>query len=722
MRIGLGLQVLIALFLGLFFGLFFGPLCNFIKPVGDIYIMLLQMAVLPYICLSLIHGLGSMTPQIGKKLFLKGYPFWIILWGSIFIFIYLLSLLIPKPHLTFVGEGASDGGDTNLAANFFTYLIPQNPFYDLANNIVPAIAIFGLICGVALMHLETKEPLLSLLERSNQIIEKIFKWLAILSPIGIFSHIAVASGTVYFDDLQSLQFYVISFIFLTLFMIFWILPAILCSFTSLTYKQVMEAFRIVCLLPFATALPSISIPFILIYMKKLGERQPLKDSHFHATSQTVMPICYSFGQIGNCLILFFILFLSFYYRQPLVGSEKALLSILTIPMSIGSSATSINAVSFLIRQLHFPNEAIELFTQTMAVTLNFQVLLSIASVLTFIILVFYAYYGLLQVRWTRLSLHFLLAIVFFGGCIGLGKKWIHIADSYQNLYLDLKVADVIAHPVFSEVLPRQSVESRGEDASGAPKAEPLELILKTGVLRVGFSSVDIPYSYWNQNHELAGFDISYAYELAKDLDCTLEFIPIDFNTMAQDLEDRKYDIGMGAIIMTEDRIKRMDFTHTYTEQDNVLIVPMRKRSQYTHLEKVLEMPHLKIGAIGGNQSAVRRHFPQAELIESNDYSDLLEGRVEAWMSTRTQAFIWCLAHPEFVVIDYGGQIGKRYFAYTIPNGSVDWASFLNNWLTLKIQSGFKEQMYNYWILGENPTERAPRWSILRNLILRPAGS
>lgn len=711
MRLNLGSQVLIAICLAIFCGFFFGPLCNFVKPVGDIYVMLLQMVVLPYICLSLIHGLGSMTPQIGKRLFFKGWPFWVILWTIIFIVVYLLSLLIPKTTVTLVGD-SSAGDHSDLAQNFFTYLIPQNPFYDLTNNIVPAIVVFGLISGVALMHLAKKEPLLSFLERSNQLMEKIFKWLAILSPIGIFSHIAVATGTVYFDDLHALQFYVVSFILVTLFMVFWILPAILSGFTELTYRQIMEAFRIVCLLPFATALPSISIPFILIYMKRLGERQAVQDPHFHATSQTVMPICYSFGQIGNCLILFFILFLSFYYRQPLMGLEKILLSILMIPMSVGSSATSINAVSFLIEQLHFPTEAVELFTQTMAVTLNFQVLLSIASVLTFIILVFYAYYGLLKINWKYLCFHlcsasFLLTVVVWGG-----RGIFPVSDNYQNMYLDLKVSDVISDPVSAKI----SLEGAADSQRAPSSTEPLESILQTGVLKVGFSSVDIPYSYWNGNNELAGFDISYAYQLAKDLDCQLEFIPIDFETMGEDLTSRKYDIGMGALIMTEERIKAMDFTHPYTEQDNVLIVPIQNQFQYVDLRKITKVPGLKIGAIGGNQSVVQRHFPLATLIESNDYEPLLEGKVDAWVSTSTQAFIWCLFHPEFAVIDYSGEIGKRYFAYPIPSGSLDWASFLNNWLTLKAQEGFKEKMYSYWVIGNNPKERPPRWSFIRNYL------
>src|SRR5579871_1795521 len=93
----LGYQVLAAAILGIAVGLFFGPFCNAIQPVSEIYLMLLQMVALPYICIALMHGLGSMSPSLGKKLFKRGWLFWLTLWAIIFIAIYGLNLMIPKP-------------------------------------------------------------------------------------------------------------------------------------------------------------------------------------------------------------------------------------------------------------------------------------------------------------------------------------------------------------------------------------------------------------------------------------------------------------------------------------------------------------------------------------------------------------------------------------------------------------------------------------------------
>lgn len=718
MRLSLGYQVLAAVLLGIFCGIFFGPLCNIVKPVGDIYVMLLQMVALPYICFSLIHGLGSITPEMGKKLFARGWFFWAALWALIFLVTYLLSFLIPKPTASFIGNGSVDH-NSSLAKNFLTFLVPENPFYDLVNNIVPAIAVFGLIVGVSLMTLEKKEPLISFLERANQMIETILKWLAIIAPIGVFAHIAVATGTVHFDALYAIEFYVISFILITLFLVFWMLPALLSSLTSLTYAEVMKAFRTVCLLPFATALPTISLPFINYYMRKLAEKEGVNDAHFRSTSQTVMPICYSFGQIGNCLVLFFILFISFFYRHPFVGSEKALLSILMIPMSVGSSATSINAVSFLIQQLNFPEESVELFTETLAITLNFQVLLSIASVLTFIILVLYSYYGLLQVKWKSLFLRVSSGLVTLLIVLFVAEKFVHLNDNYANLYMELTIQDAIPNPVPAKMMMKGEM---GADRTmiGNPEAEPLAQILKTGVLKVGYDTENIPYCYWNRKQELVGYDVAYAYQLARDLDCTLEFIPIEINHLAEEVNSGKYDIAMAAIIMNETRIKSMGFTHPYTEQDNVLVVPNNKLSFFSNLNDVIAMPGLKFGAVGGYQQVVERHFPLGRLIAlpqgTEPAVELKSGNVDAWIWSHTPGFIWCLSNPDFVVADYGSLIGKRYFGYPIRSSAVDWASFLNNWLILKEQSGFKSLMTRYWIEGESPKRKQPRWSIIRNVL------
>ena len=673
--------------------------------------MLLQMIVLPYICLSLMHGLGSLSPETAKGLFKKAWPFWSLLWGLMFGIVFLMNCLIPKPQ---AGVPAEPGAAGELTKHVLAYLVPENPFYDLANNVVPAIAVFGLIVGFALMHVEKKEPLISTLERCNQVIERILNWLAAISPIGVFAHLAVSAGRVDFQELKQLEFYVFGFIGVSLLVTFWMLPSIIATFTPIGYRETILAFRKVCLLSFVTGLPTLSIPFINMYLKSFEEKYRFQEPGFRVTSQTAMPLAFAFGQIGNCLLLYFILFSSFYYRHPFNLVEKIIVSLLTVPLSVGSSAASTNAVSFLIEQLGFPERAVEMFSATRVITSNFQVLISVASILTFTLLILFAYYGLLKIRWKA----FLFKVGGGFGCLIAGifvfGPLIHPTDDLRNLYGGFRLSVVMDN------LPEAKVYKYGDQIPPVPTSkaggETLDRVLATGVLRVGYHPGNIPYSYFNDQDELVGYDIAMAYSLARDLDCRLEFIPLDIDRIGEQLDRDLYDVAMSAIMMTEERIREMDFSRIYSQQDNVLVVSAKERNLFLNLQNVQKREGLVIGTVGAYQNILKRHFPLATPYDAKTIDDLMNHHINVWIWSTISAYIWCIAHPDYTVVQYGDVLGKAFYAYPAKTGSYDFISLVNNWIELKTESGFMKTQYDYWILGQKPEGAfQQRWSIIRNV-------
>jgi proton glutamate symport protein len=709
----IGYQVLLAVILGIFSGLFFGPLTDNLKPIGAAYTMLLQMAVLPYICFSLIHGLGSMTTTTGKKILKSGWPFLLGLWIMIFMMIFLLDSIIPPTISSLIKTAKLSEFETNFTQNFLSNIIPQNPFYDIANNIVPAVTVFGLIGGIALMHIEKKEPLISVLERVNQTIERLLGWLGFLAPVGAFVYIAIAFGTIYLEDLHRIDFYVIAFIFTCLFTTFLVLPLSISSLTPMGFKEAFVALRYVCLVPFVTGLGPAALPFLNNYLKKLSKRHETHEN-FRETSQTILPIAYSFGNIGNAMCLFFILFLSFYYRHPFSGTEKFLLSILTIPLSIGSSTNNINVVQFLIEQLGFSQGALDFFLQIKPFTNNFQIALSIASVTTLIILTIYSYYGLLRVQWKKLLFRVGICSTLFISTMLLYKSHLHISDAYKTLYLDLQLSDVMPNPVQATIL---SQGQTGEARSYPDEIHPdtLNKIIDTRILKVGFFSDAIPFCYFNNKKELVGFDVAYAYELAKDLNCQLQFIPFTFDHLANDLESGDFDIAMSAVIMNEGRLFLMDFPSPYYEDVNALIVPANKKGQFLDLKTVQKMKGLVIGAGGVQVDVAKRNFPLATIVDMPTFAHLRDGKVDVVLWSETAAATWVLSEPKFIAISYGDALGKSFFSYPVHKDATNFRFFLNDWIALKEQSGFKKRMLSYWIQGIKPTTRPPRWSILQSL-------
>ena len=55
-------------------------------------------------------------------------------------------------------------------------------------------------------------------------------------------------------------------------------------------------------------------------------------------------------------------------------------------------------------------------------------------------------------------------------------------------------------------------------------------------------------------------------------------------------------------------------------------------------------------------------------------------------------------------------------AYAVAPREVKLAEFLSRWIEVFKGTSFDEQLYDHWILGKTATPKAPRWSVLRNVL------
>jgi Na+/H+-dicarboxylate symporter/ABC-type amino acid transport substrate-binding protein len=703
----LGYQAFFAILFGIVAGIFFGPLCDILKPIGDLFVFTLQIVVIPYIPSLLMHGLGSLSPELAKKLFQKGWFVLLLLWLSVLAVCYVMKILIPAPL-------PSPASDFSLEAVAElpgqTVPTPQgNTAYLIFFNGIPIIALFSLVFGFAIMHLKQKDPLLSLLERINNSLERIIKWITIVAPIGIFAHVAYVMGTVHFDDLAKLQLYVGIIIATTLFLSIWVLPMVVSCLTSIPYKELWREYKIVGFLPFATGIPTIALPYINNAMRRLAERKNLDLGTFKATSQTIVPIGFGFAQIGNFLPLIFLFFLSFFYRHPISGYEMIALPLLVTFFSFGIPQFTFIALPYLLSVLSLPSQGFSLYAEISAITLNFQVLLSTVSMLSFMYLVVLRYYGLLEVQWRRLMFHVSIMTVALFAFVLIGKHFFHPVDNYNNLYYGLTMKKAISS------LPHVTVYKEKVPAPPSKIESTLAKILDRGLIRVGYESSAIPFCYLNKDGELVGYDIAFAYQLAKDLDVKLELVPIDYDTLGEEINSGYCDIVMCAIVMNEQRILNMQFSDTYLEDANVLIIPTKNLDKYRTIEQVGKAGNFRLGAIGAYEEVAANHFPNVPVVHGT-IDMLFANQCDGYLWAQLQSYIWCLAHPGYTALTYNGQMGKKYFAYPMRKNAEQLVHFVNEWMWLKQEQGFTYQQRQYWFLGKEHNPEAKRWSILRDVL------
>jgi proton glutamate symport protein len=140
------LPVFVGGFLGIALGVFLGDYARFLRPIGQLYVMLLEVAVYPYLICSLLHGLGSMSPSQAWKLFFAGWRFYVALWIITLGLLIVLAQGIPQALSTsWIADRAA-----RQSPGLLEILIPSDPFTALARNYVPAVVLFCLLYGVAL--------------------------------------------------------------------------------------------------------------------------------------------------------------------------------------------------------------------------------------------------------------------------------------------------------------------------------------------------------------------------------------------------------------------------------------------------------------------------------------------------------------------------------------------------------------------------------------------
>lgn len=698
----------VATILGIVCGLFFGDLCDVFAPYEEAYIMILKITALPYLIFAIIHGVGQLSATQAKLILKKGSLFICLAWLINILMIYCLYYLLPQPSMTQLG-GYLISSPSQI--NFAELLIPDNIFYDLVNNVVPAIVLFSLLMGIALISLKGKEVIMQTFNTCVTILTKATSWIARLTPWGTFLIISEQVGTIQLSTVKQISTYVILFILILSLVVFWIFPRLTHMLTSIPAYRWLKELMPILLLAYTTNVIIVCLPYIIELLKReTAEIDPYDDQ---AQSQIQGTVSVVFNlPLGSLFIVGFIFFVSVFYATPLPLTSQIRVFITTFLNGIGTVGLGswINSLTFTLDSIGLPLEAVNLFLTTLPFTSGFQSMVSVTEIATLSLFITLA---------CRNRLHFTLYKFFKHGatiCIplllicGLIKSY-HFLPEIKNETKSIYELSITS-PL--PVVINSPTESISEDT--------LSWILKHKRLRVGYNPQTAPFCFLNRDQHIVGYDIAFAYELAYDLGCELELIPLSYDQVAEELNSFRYDIAMSAISMTESRIKCITFTEPYLESRLCFVVQERARALFTSTRTLHKTPEVKIAVLRGSSFAgvAKELFPQLPLVLLNTYDAFaeLEDPYTALLWEEQEALAWSLKHRQYRVVLPTPSLGVDLHSYAIRSDSERFRNYLNQWLELKKRQGFTEKQYDLWILGKTdiavPPE--PRWSVIRNVL------
>ena len=196
--IALWKRILGAMALGVVVGALWGPGAESILWIGDLFIRLIRMLIVPIVFLTVISGVASMgDPAKLGSLGIKTIALFLAT-SIIAISIGVALAVVMQPGAGADLSNAVPGAAQEAVplAERLMSIIPNNPIAALAEGNVLAIIFFAVLLGIGLVAVgEPAKPLTDLLDIGVDVILRITGWVLEIAPFGVFALIAWVSGT-----------------------------------------------------------------------------------------------------------------------------------------------------------------------------------------------------------------------------------------------------------------------------------------------------------------------------------------------------------------------------------------------------------------------------------------------------------------------------------------------------------------------------------------------
>lgn len=231
----LWLQVVIAMVLGLIVGTALGPTTGWTDPQvadaitswlalpGQVFLVLLQMIVIPLVFTSIVLGLTS-TQNLSqmKTLGLNC----VIYFGAttvVAVIIGVLLALVIQPGILIdhgtIYSTLGTGADEAIAPLFPQFadlpgvivtLLPRNPVSAMSDNEMLQVVVFAIVVGVALAMMDRSKaaPLSGVLESVLEVCMTVVRWAMILAPFAVFGLLAELTSKIGVGALVGMATYV----------------------------------------------------------------------------------------------------------------------------------------------------------------------------------------------------------------------------------------------------------------------------------------------------------------------------------------------------------------------------------------------------------------------------------------------------------------------------------------------------------------------------------
>jgi Na+/H+-dicarboxylate symporter len=296
--------ILLAMIAGVVAGFFLEEKGAIFAPLGDIFILLIKMVIIPLIFFSIVSGAAALgkTKSAGKVgIITIAYYMGT---SAVSVILGLLAGIFFKPGLgvkipeSLMTDASKYAENAEIAGFWETIMgiIPENPFASLVSGNILQILFFALFFGIALsvMPEEKQKPLMTLLDIINEGLIWIIRQVLRIAPIGVFG-LMVNAIAQFGLDIMVLVLALFAVFTGTLGLIhFGMIPALAMIFGGINPLKFLGGMKETQILAFASASSMATLPVNKQECEALGVKPEV--------SSFVLPLGATINMNGNAML------------------------------------------------------------------------------------------------------------------------------------------------------------------------------------------------------------------------------------------------------------------------------------------------------------------------------------------------------------------------------------------------------------------------------------
>lgn len=180
-----------------------------------------------------------------------------------------------------------------------------------------------------------------------------------------------------------------------------------------------------------------------------------------------------------------------------------------------------------------------------------------------------------------------------------------------------------------------------------------------------------PFNYYNEQGELAGFDVDVSREIAKRLKKNSRIVVTDWDGIIAGLLTSKYDAVIGSMAVTPEREKNVSFSVPYYKSGAQLFTHRDNPEQVYSID---ECSGLRIAVVLGEsyQEFLEKNYPEIEVVtfkSSVEIFEMLEQKRISGFVTDRLVGSWQIKKADRAFVPIGGMLYSENIAIPVRKDS-----------------------------------------------------